>query len=146
MATFADRLRSLRKENNITQQELANKFFITKSAVSKYENGVNTPENKLLQELANYFNVSVDYLLGRSDNRKFTESFSPSDEQLQIKESLLNALIKEKNFNEKSLIKAFSIIEAFSKKGVNIDDISTDKINQAIDILSILSGSKKDQS
>ena len=84
MATFADRLRSLRKENNITQQELANKFFITKSAVSKYENGVNTPENKLLQELASFFDVSVDYLLGRTDNRKFSELFSQSDANKKI--------------------------------------------------------------
>ena len=144
MATFADRLRSLRKENNITQQELANKFFITKSAVSKYENGVNTPENKLLQELAGFFDVSVDYLLGRTDNRKFSELFSKSDEQMQIRKSLVNTLIESKNFNEKSLIKAFDILEAFSKKGFDINNISTSEINQAVDILSIIAKSKKD--
>lgn len=69
MATFADRLRQLRKEKGITQEKLAERFFITKSAVSKYETGVNTPENKLLQDMADFFEVSVDYLLGRSDEK-----------------------------------------------------------------------------
>jgi len=69
MATFGDRLKLLRTGKRITQEKLAERFFITKSAVSKYETGVNTPENKLLQDMADFFEVSVDYLLGRSDEK-----------------------------------------------------------------------------
>ncbi|NFO58512.1 helix-turn-helix transcriptional regulator [Clostridium botulinum] len=57
------------EKKKITQEKLANKFFLTKSAISKYENGVNTPENKLLQNMADYFDVSTDYLLGRTNKK-----------------------------------------------------------------------------
>lgn len=76
MATFAERLKELRKSKGMTQEKFAENFFITKSAVSKYENGINTPESKLLQNMADFFEVSTDYLLGRTDDKNFKNLFS----------------------------------------------------------------------
>lgn len=68
---FAERLKQLRKNNKITQNELAEHFGYSHVAVVKWENGTREPDFKTLKELANYFNVSVDYLLG-IDNSNWT--------------------------------------------------------------------------
>ena len=70
METFGDRIKNLRKEKGLTQQSLADLLFITKSSVSKYEHNINIPENELLQKIADIFDVSIDYLLCRTDNKK----------------------------------------------------------------------------
>ena len=88
MATFANRLKELRKEKKLTQEKLANKFFLTKSAISKYENGVNTPENKLLQDMADYFKVSTDYLLGRTNKKDKIEYRKDEDILLSLYKDL----------------------------------------------------------
>lgn len=66
---FGDRLKLLRKENNLTQSELAKIFSLGESTISFYESNKRTPDYELLQKIANYFNVSTDYLLGRTSTK-----------------------------------------------------------------------------
>lgn len=66
---FSKRLIQLRKEKGLLQGELAKVLNIEQAAVSHWENGRRTPDNDMLMTLANYFDVSTDYLLGRSENR-----------------------------------------------------------------------------
>lgn len=66
---FKDRLIKLRKELNLTQEELAKKIGYTRTAVSAWEIGRNEPSNSDTVKLAEYFNVSTDYLLGKTDIR-----------------------------------------------------------------------------
>lgn len=61
---FSEVLRNLRKENNLTQDELANKLDISKSAISMYENGNRTPDFETLELIADFFNVNLSYLIG----------------------------------------------------------------------------------
>ena len=70
MATFAERFKQLREESGLTQEELARRLGVSKGTVGNYESGVRTPR-KLddLNSLADYFNVEIDYLLGRSNDR-----------------------------------------------------------------------------
>ena len=56
----------LRKNRGITQEQLAQKLGITNQAVSKWESGQCLPDIQLLPEIAEYFNVSVDELMGRT--------------------------------------------------------------------------------
>lgn len=63
---FKDRLRKLREEKDITQKELATILGIGSTAVNGYEMGINTPTFDRLIKLADYFNVSIDYLCGRT--------------------------------------------------------------------------------
>ena len=65
--TFGDRLRFLRKQNNITQADLAKMFSLGESTISFYESNKRTPDYEMLNKFADYFNVSVDYLLARTD-------------------------------------------------------------------------------
>ena len=66
MATFADMLVYLRKRDGLSQQALANKTKLTRSAVSMYETGQREPDFETLEVLADFFNVNMDTLLGKS--------------------------------------------------------------------------------
>lgn len=56
-------IKELRKKNNLTQQELADKYGVTYQAVSKWERGINLPEISLIKEMSNDFNISIESLL-----------------------------------------------------------------------------------
>lgn len=61
-------LRKLRKERGLTQIALQMKTGIEQALISKYENGERVPPTETLLILADFYGVSVDYLLGRTDN------------------------------------------------------------------------------
>jgi transcriptional regulator with XRE-family HTH domain len=69
MADFSERLRTLRKEKSITQYRLAKETGISAPAIASYECGRNDPGAFILCCLADYFGVTTDYLLGRTDKR-----------------------------------------------------------------------------
>lgn len=62
------RLRTLRTQLRKTQQEMADLLGITRQGYAKYENNLGESDNSTLAKLADYFEVSTDYLLGRTDN------------------------------------------------------------------------------
>lgn len=64
---FKDRLRELRLEKGCTQAELGKALCLTKMAVSHWEKGNSEPGIAQLRSLADFFDVSVDYLIGRTD-------------------------------------------------------------------------------
>lgn len=73
MDTFAKRLKLLREERKLSQTELANALGISRGSLSFYENAERTADIETLYKVSEYFNVTLDYLLGKSDNRT-TES------------------------------------------------------------------------
>jgi len=64
---FGDRLKLLRRERGITQQELADAIGISKGGLCYYENTNRAPDITVLEKFADYFKVSADYLLGRTN-------------------------------------------------------------------------------
>ena len=64
---FAIRLKELRERAGFSQAVLARKLGVRQSTVGMWENGKNKPQNSKLEMMASIFNVSTDYLLGRSD-------------------------------------------------------------------------------
>lgn len=64
---YGDRIAYLREQNNLTQQQLADKIGITRASLSHYEKNRREPDYKTLEKLADFFEVSIDYLLGRTD-------------------------------------------------------------------------------
>lgn len=78
MSTFGERFKKLRKKNKLTQDAAAKIFHVDKSAISKWENDKNGADSETLQQIANYFNVSIDYLLGiSSEINPPTEKYTP---------------------------------------------------------------------
>lgn len=61
-------LRKLRKERRLTQLSLQMKTGIEQALISKYETGERVPPTETLVILADFYNVSIDYILGRTDN------------------------------------------------------------------------------
>ena len=68
MANFAERMRELRCKHGMTQNAVGKIIGIRQDAISTYERGLNYPEVRNLIILAEYFGVSIDYLVGRTDN------------------------------------------------------------------------------
>lgn len=76
---FSEVLRNLRKENNLTQDELATKLDISKSAISMYENGNRTPDFETLELIADFFNVNLSYLIGEEQKYGLSHPTITSD-------------------------------------------------------------------
>jgi len=70
MEIFAERIRELRIEHGLTQEEVGKIIGVKRYAVYSYEKGRACPEMKGLVALADYFDVSMDYLAGRTDKRE----------------------------------------------------------------------------
>lgn len=67
MTTFPKRLLELRKQHNLTQRDVASYLSIAQPSYIRYENGTAEPTLDNLVRLADLFDVSSDYLIGRSD-------------------------------------------------------------------------------
>ena len=63
--TFGERLAELRKKQGLSQNDLANKLNISKSTLAMYETDKRQPNFEMQTKIADYFEVSIDYLLGR---------------------------------------------------------------------------------
>ena len=64
---LGERLYRLRTQRGIYQKELAAELHLSISAISSYETGVHSPDIKILEKFARFYNVSTDYLLGRTE-------------------------------------------------------------------------------
>ena len=72
--SFTDRLIELRKEDRKTQEEMANIINVKRSTYSAYERGQILPPYDKIESIAKYFNVSVDYLMGNTNNKNHDTS------------------------------------------------------------------------
>ena len=99
--SFKDRIVELRTEYGLSQQDLARAINFGKSIIYYWENGEREPNTKALIALSNYFNVSIEYLLGISDEEKIYSDYS--------------ARLTDK---EKRLLKAF----------MQLDDVAQEKL------------------
>ncbi len=71
---FGENLKTLRKQKGITQQQIADTINTSRSCISNYESGNRQPDNETIKLLADYFDVSVDYLFGRSEIKTLIKS------------------------------------------------------------------------
>lgn len=73
MATFGERLRLLREEHKMVQKEVASLIGVSYSSIGRYETDTRNPTPEAIHKLADYFHVTSDYLLGRSNIRLSAE-------------------------------------------------------------------------
>lgn len=106
---FGTRLKELRKENNLTQTELGKKINVSASTIGMYERENRKPTPETLNQIADYFEVTVDYLLGRTNQRYFKEedtiSFHAkkkiSDKDVKTIKNIVDAYIDSLDEDEK---------------------------------------------
>ena len=105
-------IKKLRKDNNLTQAELADKLGVTYQAVSKWENGKNVPDIATLKEISNMFNINIDDIINgeKKDNNKNKNKY------LIIIIALLVIL---------TLILSINVINSNHKNNIEINDIKT---------------------
>ncbi len=70
---YYKRLKDLREDNDKTQKEIADYLGMKQPQYSRYENGLRDIPSDILIMLADYYNVSTDYILGRTNNPKISE-------------------------------------------------------------------------
>lgn len=70
MANFSERVQILKNERNLIQKDLADAAEISIRTYQRYESGERSPDAETIIKLADFFGVSADYLLGRTDKRQ----------------------------------------------------------------------------
>ena len=98
-----ERIRNLRIDARMTQEELGLKVGVTKQTVSSWEKGISTPNYDILVELSNIFQVSTDFLLGKTDDPKNVKmDLDPKKESISDAEA---TKILEQKFIENGILK-----------------------------------------
>lgn len=108
---FGEILAELRQDRGLLQKDVANIINVSVSTVSNYETGAHYPDVESMIKLAEYFNVPIDYLLGRT---KFRLNFSELNKPLQNGISaadLLNTILGFKENNVSSLIEFIELLK-----------------------------------
>lgn len=98
-----DNLKKLREDKKITQIKLSTDLGVSQELISRYELGSSFPQPNMLIKLANYFNCSVDYLLGITDIPTTVKSLDKNDIEL-------NTIIEKYNklsYSKKEKLKCF---------------------------------------
>ena len=67
------RIRDLREDNNLTQQQMADYLNMSRTGYNQYELGKNDIPTRILIQLADFYNTSIDYLLERTNKKEFTK-------------------------------------------------------------------------
>lgn len=105
--SFQDVFKQLRLEKKLSQDKIAEELDVSPSLVSKWENNQSTPAPEMLEYIADYFDISVDYLIGRSkyknlekdnselENALFSKAKELSDEDKKAILQVMNAIHKD---------------------------------------------------
>jgi len=102
--SFYNRLKNLRGENNLLQKDLAEMLGLAQTTIANYEQGKRFPDEQTLLKIADFFNVSMDYLFGRSEIKSCNEDFSLRD-SMQLSKRFINpAILALKNSYFEALI------------------------------------------
>lgn len=116
------RLRKLRKEKGLLQKELAEKLDLSQQTISLYESNNREPDSKIVKKIANYFDVSIDYLYENTNERspadKIKKAISDDEDlqevwkQISRREDLQLLLKQTKDLDESSIKQVIRIIKA----------------------------------
>ena len=108
---FKDKLRQLRKQQEFTQTEISNYLKIDQTTYSRYETGTTEPDIATIKKLANFFDVSIDYLLEND------RTISDTDEIVDFNNFILNGryTINSKFLTDKERQILNKIVNAFSE-------------------------------
>ena len=114
MIDISNKIKELRIERNLKQKDVANALHIATNTLSQFENNKGRPSLEVLTSMADYFNVSVDYLIGREDefgNVNLVSSSSlTKDEQ-----TLLSCFNKISTFERETILKQIKALAGENK-------------------------------
>lgn len=114
---LSNRLKNLRTKRNITQSDLAKRIGVARTTYAMYEQGKREPDYDTLQKIANFYEVSIDYLLGRDEI-----PYKPDQEEF---EALMNSPEEDQFYKEfkespeerrKALLAAWEYLKSLENK------------------------------
>ena len=114
---FQLRIKKLREEKGLTQRSLAEILSIRPSTVAMWENGSNKPEYSMLEKLAEYFDVSVDFLMCKSDNRQndIDDETNAILQGLKDRPELKTLFSASANATKEDIIRAAKFLDAMAE-------------------------------
>lgn len=113
MSKFAIMLKSLREEFGLNQTELAKKLGMTRSRYANYELGIREPDLDTLELISDFFNVDVDYILGKTSK---TTKYTKAHDEIQLDDENIKTI-------------------AAHLEGVDLDEEEMSKLTSYIDFL-----------
>lgn len=117
---IGDRIKQIRKEHNLTQNQFASLFGLYDSTISQYENGKREPEYDTIIKIANQFNVSIDWLLGRVENKDLirleTDNLPEQLRDFGVEYLMLAKEMREKEIPPEDVRKIIDAINAIKNK------------------------------
>lgn len=134
MAEFKDIIKKLRTEKNMSQAELASELNISNSSVAMWEIGKRFPSKELYEELADLFNVDIDYLYGRTPLRQKIHFDGDGNAMVPADSSINNdifSIAQEIFMNDKVLFDVYKSssknrLIAYAKKLKELKDMEDD--------------------
>jgi transcriptional regulator with XRE-family HTH domain len=94
MVDFGKTLKELRQNAGMTQQQLAERLWLSKATVSYYEQSLRYPSPEILIKLAKVFHVSADYLLGIEEKKQTLDVTDLSEEEIGVLQSTIDIFRK----------------------------------------------------
>lgn len=116
MSKFGDRLKALREDNDILSKDFAKAMNVEAPTISNWERGVRFPKEEMLVKIADYFNCSLDYLLGRTDNPDavvYAANFDNQEVEIEVDKSYPKLTPQEVN----------NLIEQLKEVGFNVETL-----------------------
>lgn len=132
MNIFGKRIRILRKKYELTQKKLAEQLGIGQTTIANYENGSRFPNPDILKNFADFFNVSIDYLVGRTGNSQIADSSTVNfntEDDIDYNKILNSYFIELRN---EDIVKAKDILLQLVKANVKLEDIYYNIIEKSL--------------
>ncbi len=139
--SFGKRFTELRKDKKMTQEEVAEKLGVSPQAVSKWENDISYPDVTLLLEIAQMFETTVDYMLGKE--KEAETKLVPEEKRKDPNAMLLKIRVSTEDGNKVKVNLPLAIAKilvasgngnlTFGNKNISLKDIDFDQILALID-------------
>lgn len=136
MTTLGNRIAQLRRDKNLTQEELANALGVSAQAVSKWENDVSCPDIMLLPKLAAMLGTSVDDLL--SDRPKQATRFIENPDRKNLDEMILKVRVMDSDGDKVNVNLPVPLVKMGLEIGLNMPQFEGNKALQSIDMQKIM--------
>ena len=132
--TFGQRIQRIRKNANLTQEDVATKLNITAQAVSKWENDVSAPDISVLVELSDILSVSLDELLGKETP---TTALVPEAQRKDVDKMFLRVNMLSKDGDKVKVNLPLALVKIFLDSGIELPQINGKDVLKGIDFKQI---------
>ena len=128
MSKFDEMLIYLRKRADLTQVELAKKLGVSRSTIGNYEKGIRTPDYEMLEKIADFFNVDLNFLLGKSGNEAdLYKRYAEAEFKEKVEKEILR-LFRKLNSDGQDKVRAYMedliCLEKYTEPSTKADSAS----------------------